>query len=458
MPRSYLKMDEARDAAEMKYLLASKIRRRKEEIQNYLSERRTEINKRIRYRRHLFQNYLRTRTSPSPDEEDLQNHVPIPADPDWWERVVMAEFGPEDWLDKFHVTRDIFFLLSSKLKPQLEQAYIQQSGQTITLERCIAMALMRLSTSTEYCFISELFGVPISAVCQCVREVCEAIILLLKPLYMQLPAHHELEEHAEQFQTQWGFPHCIGVIDSLHIPIQTPSTDTQDCWNPRGWPSVVLQCLVNAQGTFWDVCSGFTGSTDDMTILQSSELWTMAEQGGLCPQPPKELLGQPLGFLLLGDASYSQQTWLLKCYPPAPSLTPQQQTFNIKLNHCHKVIEHAFQRLKARWQCLHNRNDSNLDLVSKMAVACCILHNICNVHNIPFKEEWIEALSQNECPQPTDVSTVYIDDPNAEAARSLLCNYFEQEQQSNPSNWSPTSSPVLPIVQEPPQVDSTGTV
>lgn len=193
----------------------------------------------------------------------------------------MTEFGPEDWLDKFHVTRDIFLLLSSKLKPQLEQMYIQQTGQTITLERCIAMALMRLSTSTEYCFLSELFGVPIPVVCQCVREVCEAIILLLKPLYMQLPADHELEENAEQFHTRWGFPHCIGVIDSLHIPVKSPATDTQDCWNPGGWHSVVLQGVVNSQGTFWDVCSGFTGSTDDMTILQSSELWTMAEQGAL---------------------------------------------------------------------------------------------------------------------------------------------------------------------------------
>ncbi|XP_065103977.1 uncharacterized protein [Paramisgurnus dabryanus] len=456
MPRSYLKMDEARDAAEMKHLLASRIRRRKEEIQNYLLERRAEVNKRIRYRRHIFQNYLKT-TVPSPNQKDLQDHVPIPADPDWWERVVMAEFGPDDWLDKFHITRDIFFLLITKLKPQLEQVYIQESGQTITLERCVAMTLMRLSTSTEYCFISELFAVSISTVCQCVREVCEAIILLLKPLYMQLPADRELEENAKQFHDLWGFPHCIGVIDSLYIPIQMPSTENEDCWNPRGSHSVVLQGVVNAHGTFCDVCSGFTGSTDDMIILQSSELWTMAEQGGLCPQPPKELMGQPLGFLLLGDAGYSLQTWLLKCYPPSPNLTSQQETFNAHLTHCFKVINHAFQHLKARWQCLHNRNDSNLDLVSKMAVACCILHNICNVHNVPFKEEWIEALSQNECPQPTDVSTVYIDDPNAEAVRSLLCNYFELQQQSSTADLSTTTSLVLPTAAEPPLVDSNGT-
>lgn len=93
-----------------------------------------------------------------------------------------------------------------------------------------------------------------------------------------------------------------------------------------------------------------------------------------------------------------------------------------------------------------------------MAVACCILHNICNVHNVPFKEEWIEALSQNECPQPTDVSTVYIDDPNAEAVRSLLCNYFEQQQQqSSTADPSPTTSLVLPTAPEPPLVESNGT-
>ncbi|KAK1801032.1 hypothetical protein P4O66_022642 [Electrophorus voltai] len=407
-----------KDAAQYKCLLACRIKRRKEEIQNFILARRNEIQKRIRYRRYLFHKHERMRKMPLPTSLRSQR-VPHPSGPDWWERAVTTEFGPQDWLEKFHITRDIFFLLCAKLKPRLEQALPRPSRQAVALERRVAMALMRLSTSTEYRYISELFGVSVPTVSHCVREVCEAIILLLKPLYMHLPGSHELEENARQFHSQFGFPHCVGVIDSLHIPVKSASqvaaAVVQGCWNSRGCRSVVLQGVVNAQGIFWDVCAGFPGSTDDLTVLQSSELWTMAGQGGLCPQPSRQLLGQALGYLLLGDAGYPLQSWLLKCYPPSPQLTPQQHSFNAHLSHCHGVVTHAFQRLRARWQCLHSGNDGDLDLVPKMAVASCVLHNICNVHDVPFKEEWLVALSRNGCPQPCSVAPAYMDDPNAEA-------------------------------------------
>ncbi|XP_076860382.1 putative nuclease HARBI1 [Brachyhypopomus gauderio] len=442
-------MDKDKKAAQYKSLLACRIKRRKEEIQNFILARRNEIHKRLRYRRYLFHKHERMRKMPLPASLRSQC-ISNPAGPDWWERAVMTEFGPQDWLEKFHITRDIFFLLCAKLKPRLGQTLPRPCRQAVSLERRVAMALIRLSTSTEYRYISELFGVPVPTVCHCVREVCEAVILLLKPVYMHLPGSHELEENARQFHSQYGFPHCVGVIDSLHIPVKSPpqgpgGTAPQGCWNSRGRSSVVLQGVVNAQGTFWDVCAGFPGSTDDLTVLQSSELWTMAGQGGLCPQPSRQLLGQPLGYLLLGDAGYPLQSWLLKCYPPSAQLTPQQHTFNAHLSHCHGVITHTLRRLRARWQCLHSGNDGDLDLVPKMAVASCVLHNICNIHNVPFKDEWLLALNRSECPQPCTVAPAYMDDPNAEAVRALLCSYFHVQQRSKPHVPALPACPALPL-------------
>ncbi|KAI1882616.1 hypothetical protein AGOR_G00236720 [Albula goreensis] len=55
-----------------------------------------------------------------------------------------------------------------------------------------------------------------------------------------------------------------------------------------------------------------------------------------------------------------------------------------------------------------------------MVLACCILHNVCEVHGDTFVEEWLETVSQPDSPQPNDVLPPSTDDPEAEEVRSLL--------------------------------------
>ncbi|KAK6314074.1 hypothetical protein J4Q44_G00155330 [Coregonus suidteri] len=186
--------------------------------------------------------------------------------------------------------------------------------------------------------------------------------------------------------------------------------------------------VVNGHGQFWDVRVGFPGSTDDATILQGSELWMLAREGGLSPKTLHKLMGQPLGYVLLGDAAFPLQSWLLKCYPESPQLTPQQHTFNTQLSHARTPIEGTFRRLKARWQCL-KRNNSNAALIPVMTQACCILHNMCEMNNDPFMEKWLEETSQS-LSQPCDLAPACLDDSNGEAVRSLLCDYLHQLPES----------------------------
>ncbi|KAJ8418954.1 hypothetical protein AAFF_G00004530 [Aldrovandia affinis] len=418
-------MTREESARHLKSLIVHLLRQRREDINNALVQRRNEIHRRIRHRKFFLQRMKRMRMIASSAHTRPWT---ITESTDWWERVVMKEFQPRDWLEKFRMSKDTFFILCNKLEPRLARMNTN-FRQALPLEKRVAVALWRLATNVEYRTISVLFGVGCSTVGQCVREVCHAIVLLLKPLYLHQPTEQELDETVRLFSMRWGFPHCVGVIDSLHIPIITPPNKTTHCWNSNGWHSVVLQGVVNGLGQFWDVCAGFPGSTEDVSILQNSTLWTTASEGRLSPQPPRNVLGQPLGYLLLGDAAHPLQTWLLKCYSESAQLTPRQRRFNYHLRHAHSVVENAFQRLKARWQCLHKRNDCRLDLVPTMVLACCILHNMCEVHGDTFMEEWVDDVSQADCLQPSDTLPAYLDDPNAERVRSLLCDYFYQQQQ-----------------------------
>lgn len=169
---------------------------------------------------------------------------------DWWERVVMTEFQPSDWLDKFRMSRETFFYLCDKLRPRLAR---QDTSFRLALpvEKRVAVALWRLASNIEYRTISALFGVGKSTVCRCVRDMCHAIVALLSSIYLRPPSEQELEDSAQIFLSHWGFPHCVAAIATLHTAIITPSNNASDYANPAGWLSVLSQ----VEGAAVNTCS-----------------------------------------------------------------------------------------------------------------------------------------------------------------------------------------------------------
>ncbi|KAF1486506.1 Protein ANTAGONIST OF LIKE HETEROCHROMATIN PROTEIN 1, partial [Pygoscelis antarcticus] len=86
-------------------------------------------------------------------------------------------------------------------------------------------------------------------------------------------------------------------------------------------------------------------------------------------------MGKAQKYVLLGDATYPLQDWILKPYQEDENLTQRQLQFNYRLKRAHSVIENAFLRLKARWQILLKCDDCSLELLPTLVLACCILHN-----------------------------------------------------------------------------------
>lgn len=140
-------------------------------------------------------------------------------------------------------------------------------------------------------------------------------------------------------------------------------------------------------------------------------------------------------YVLLGEACYPLQSWLMKAYPEEEgrrashtALTESQRLFNRRLTRALCVSEEALLRLRARWQCLSKRNDCGLDVVPTMILACCILHNMCESHGDAFKAEWQVEVAEAESPQPShkQLLSTSMDQSQAEDIRHLFCEYFEQ--------------------------------
>jgi hypothetical protein len=90
------------------------------------------------------------------------------------------------------------------------------------------------------------------------------------------------------------------------------------------------------------------------------------------------------------------------------------------------VIENAFGCLKGRWRCLLKRNDTATADVPNMITACCVLHNICEVHKDEFSDSWLEGISEVQVPHAstTNSMTSATNNPTAESIRKAIRDYI----------------------------------
>ena len=112
----------------------------------------------------------------------------------------------------------------------------------------------------------------------------------------------------------------------------------------------------------------------------------------------------------------------MKAFPDNGSLSCQQKTFNYRLSKARVVVEHSYGRLKGRWRCLLKRNDILIRDLPKIVAACCVLHNMCEIHGETFDEDWMDDVtdhaSVNTASTALDCSGRYV--------RQALMTYFNQ--------------------------------
>ena len=203
------------------------------------------------------------------------------------------------------------------------------------------------------------------------------------------------------FKEKWGFPQCVGAIDGCHIPIAAPELNHTDYYNRKGWYSMIIQAIVDHDYLFRDVCVGWAGSVHNARVFANSLIYKKITEQDLLSVEPRTILGKQIPVCIIGDSAYPLNTWLLKPFSGNSSLSPEQKCFNYRLSRARIVVENAFGRLKARWRRLMKRNMHTAHIPTVIS-ACCILHNMCEIHGESFNDSWL--LNESEFEQPTPAS------------------------------------------------------
>ncbi|RXM98775.1 hypothetical protein EOD39_12645 [Acipenser ruthenus] len=104
--------------------------------------------------------------------------------------------------------------------------------------------------------------------------------------------------------------------------------------------------------------------------------------------------------------------------------------FNHRLSSARMVVENAFGRLKGRWRRLSKRCDIGISLVSDVVIACCVLHNVCEVRRELYLPVWDQQCKEVErqqgLQQPAREETdLFYEPPACEIRNAIMASITE---------------------------------
>ena len=133
---------------------------------------------------------------------------------------------------------------------------------------------------------------------------------------------------------------------------------------------------VDAKYRFlWGSC-GFPGNSHDSIILQSTSLWSDIQNGKVLPSSLQNENDVNIPPLLIGDAAFPLEPFLMKPFTNAV-LSTEQHYFNYRLSRARMTIECAYGQLKGRWRHLMKKSEGGLYETKTATLACMVLHNLC---------------------------------------------------------------------------------
>jgi len=221
--------------------------------------------------------------------------------------------------------------------------------------------------------MSDRFNVSISSIFRVLRRVI-AWLLTKVDTVIKWPQECEIMMTCEKFNTKQGICNVLGAIDSTHIQILKPVTNSRDYCNRKKFFSINLQAVVDADMRFTNIYCGEPGSLHDARVFRRSFLYETANTN-------KEILF-PSRTFLLGDSAYPCLPWLVPPFRDNGHLTPQQTEFNFMHSSTRIVVEKAFGQLKGRFRRVKFFTEyRDISFITNTVVAACILHNYCIARN-----------------------------------------------------------------------------
>ena len=291
-----------------------------------------------------------------------------------------------------------------------------------------------LATKDSFWTLHTRFRHGASKIASVVYDICDSIYEVLQPIYMSPPSEEDWKQIEHRFSTRWNFLNCIGVLDGKHIMMRCPPNSHSLFYNYKGFFSIVLMALVDADSRFIYIDVGNYGSNGDSSIFKNSALGqAFAGQILNVPPPKRYPEGGALPHCIVADEAFPLRMDLMRPYPHGKKkdrLPFDKSIFNYWLSRARRIIENAFGILVQRFRVFDRQIQMDNHNVIKIVNATCVLPMYgqigCCKHHGTLESRWSPYLQlqamlhdlQNQGYHSTDA---------AQRVRRIYKDFFNSE-------------------------------
>ena len=192
--------------------------------------------------------------------------------------------------------------------------------------------------------------------------------------------------------SKWNFPNCLGALDGKHIAIKAPEHSGSMFFNYKGFFSIVLLALVDADYKFTVVDVGSNGRISDGGVLRESNLQAALDTNSLGIPPATSLPGRgtPVPYVIVADEAFPLKENLIKPFP-AKSLDDALRVFNYRLSRARRVSENAFGILVHRFQIFQSTIPLEPEKVVLIVLAAVALHNYLRTKSVEYSQAVVDS-------------------------------------------------------------------
>uniref|UniRef100_A0A9J8CWU3 Putative nuclease HARBI1 n=1 Tax=Cyprinus carpio carpio TaxID=630221 RepID=A0A9J8CWU3_CYPCA len=279
--------------------------------------------------------------------EDLANNA-LRRERVFKDRADLLGESTEWLLSRYRFPKNVLLALCRDLGPVLERETNRTKAIPVHIQ--LLSTLGFLATGTFQREVGDICGISQPSVSRIMPAVLDAIISLA-PTYIQFPYRNPQQATIKRdFHAIARFPNIIGAIDCTHIVIKAPSTNEFNYVNRKGFYSVNVQIICDANLLLLNVVARWPGGTHDSFVLQNSSVGVRLQEGAV------------------------EDGWLIgdQGYPLKPC-----------------TVERAIGLLKGRWLCLSSTGGTlqyQPEKACKIIMACSVLHNLAIRQGIPLQE------------------------------------------------------------------------
>ncbi len=168
----------------------------------------------------------------------------------------------------------------------------------------------------------------------------------LQPRYMPKLSAEKCREVSEGFMSRWDFPNCLGAVDGKHIKIVPPANSGSLYFNYKGFHSIVLMAVVDAQHNFLMVNVGQYGGLNDASVFEGCAFGQQVLYGNPEPLPappprPISHCGPPVPHVFVADEAFPLRQNMMRPFPQGGS-THRERLFNYRLSRWGSNSESTF--------------------------------------------------------------------------------------------------------------------